>query len=105
MMAGRWERSERSFAPIADLLPPNGGGGGQWKCHRTTLNGICWILSTGVPSRELSKWDGPWKSVCYRSNGERRNGTIDHMPEQLHLKVVNLALHLRTWPPSPYQST
>ena len=87
MMARRYELSDRSFALVEDLLPPNGRRGGQWKCHRTMLNGIFWILYTGAHWRELPERYGPWKSVYHRYNRWRRDGTIDRMLERLHLKL------------------
>jgi transposase len=40
---------------IAPLLPGRGGRrGGQWRDHRTVINGILWRSRTGAPWRGLA---------------------------------------------------
>ena len=39
-MTRRYELTASEFRLIEDLLPSLGGKGGQWKDHRTILNGI-----------------------------------------------------------------
>ena len=53
-MVRHYELSDEAFGLFEDLLPPNGRRGGQWNDHRTTLNGIFWILHTGAQWRELA---------------------------------------------------
>jgi len=50
-MVGRGEITDAAWERIAPPLPPNGKRGGQWKDHRTVLNGILWKLRTGAPWR------------------------------------------------------
>ena len=86
-MVRRYELSNQAFDLIADLLPANGGRGGQWNDHRTTLNGIFWKLHTGAQWREIPERYGKWKSVYDRVSRWRKDGTFDRMLERLHLKL------------------
>lgn len=56
-MVGRGELTEKTWATIALVLPPSGRRGGQWRDHRTVINGILWKLRTGAllpgPARAL----------------------------------------------------
>lgn len=86
-MVRRYELSDEAYSLLEDLLPANGKRGGQWNDHRTTLNGIFWILHTGAQWRELPERYGKWKSVHDRHNRWSRDGTIDRMLARLHLKL------------------
>ena len=66
-MDRRYELTDQEFARIADLLPPDGRRGGQWNDHRTTLDGIFWVLHTGAQWREVPDRYGKWKTVYDRS--------------------------------------
>lgn len=87
MVLRRYELSDEAFTLLADLLPPTGRRGGQWNDHRTTLNGIFWILHSGAQWRELPERYGKWESVYHRYNRWRKDGTIDRMLERLHLQL------------------
>jgi hypothetical protein len=39
-MVGRGELTEEAWGVIACLLPAQGKRGGQWRDHRTVINGI-----------------------------------------------------------------
>jgi transposase len=82
-MPRRYELTDTQFALIHDLLPPPGRPGGQWNNHRTTLDGILWILHTGAPWRELPDRYGKWKSVYDRFRRWRQDGTTDRILERL----------------------
>lgn len=86
-MTRRYELKDEEFALIADLLPPTGRPGGRWNDHRTTLDGVLWILHTGAQWRELPERYGKWKSVYDRFNRWARDGTIDRVLERLHLEL------------------
>lgn len=86
-MVRRYELSEEAFGLVADLLPPNGRRGQQWNDHRTTLNGIFWVLYSGAPWREVPERYGPWPSVYARYRRWRADGTLDRMLERLHLAL------------------
>jgi len=49
----RYQLTDEQYEMIRDLLPANGRRGGQWNSHRTTLNGMFWILHTGAQWREM----------------------------------------------------
>jgi transposase len=83
-MVRRYELTDAQFALIEELLPKNGRRGGQWNDHRTTLNGIFWILHSGAQWRELPERYGQWKSVYDRFTRWRKDGTIDRILERLH---------------------
>lgn len=51
-LVGRGELTEETWGVIALLLPASGRGG-QWREHRTVINGILWKLRTGAPWRDL----------------------------------------------------
>jgi transposase len=54
-MVGRGELTEEAWGVIAPLLPRSGGRrGGQWRDHRTVINGILWRPRTGAPWRGLA---------------------------------------------------
>jgi transposase len=83
----RYELTDEQYALVADLMPANGRRGGQWNDHRTTLNGILWVLHTGAQWRELPDRYGRWKSVHDRLARWRRDGTFDRLLERLHLRL------------------
>ena len=83
----RYELTEEQFALVSDLLPVNGGRGGQWNDHRTVLNGIFWILHTGAQWRELPERYGKWKSVYDRFRRWQRDGTLHRMLERLQMRL------------------
>jgi transposase len=83
----RYELTDEQFELIHDLLPVNGKRGGQWNDHRTTLNGIFWILHAGAQWREMPERYGNWKSVYDRFARWRRDGTIDRILQRLQMKL------------------
>ena len=52
-MVRRAEITDRAWQEIEPLLPEYGQSGGQWRDHRTIINGILWKLRTGSPWRDL----------------------------------------------------
>lgn len=83
----RYELTDEQYALVADLLPPNGRSGGQWRDHRQVLNGIFWILHTGAQWRELPERYGAWKTVYGRFNRWRREGLFDRMLRRLQVRL------------------
>src|SRR5260221_13184800 len=65
-MVGRGELTEEAWATIAPQLPASGQRGGQWRDHRTIINGILWKLRTGAPWRDVPERYGPWRTVADR---------------------------------------
>lgn len=78
-MAGRGELTEEAWGVIAPLLPASGRRGGQWRDHRTVVNGILWKLRTGAPWRDLPERYGPWQTCADRLYRWRRDGTWDRI--------------------------
>jgi transposase len=64
-VVGRGELTEEAWRFIAPLLPVSGRGG-QWRNHRTVINGILWKLRTGAPWRDLPDRYGPWQTCADR---------------------------------------
>jgi transposase len=83
----RYELTEEQYELIADLLPRNGRRGGQWNDHRTTLNGIFWILHTGAQWREMPERYGKWQSIYDRFARWRRDGTLDAILRRLQMRL------------------
>ncbi len=82
--------SDTQWQQIEAFLPTNGRRGGQWNDHRTTVDGILWILSDGGRWRNVPEQFGPWQSVYDRFRRWTRNGLWDRI--LLHLqarKMVN----------------
>jgi transposase len=79
-MVGRGDLTEEAWRVIAPLLPVSGQrGGGQWRDHRTVINGILWKLRTGVPRRAVPRRYRPWQTCADRLSRWRREGTWDHI--------------------------
>src|SRR3954454_25103504 len=55
--------SDAQYEQIQHLLPADGKRGGQWKDHRTMIDGIPRALADGGRLRNLPHALGPWKSV------------------------------------------
>jgi len=47
----RYELFDEQWKLIATIMPRKKPGG-QWNDHRTTLNGMMWILKSGSPWRD-----------------------------------------------------
>jgi transposase len=84
----RHELTDRQWRTIAHLFPPNRKKrGGQWKDHRTVLNGMFWWLRTGAPWRDLPERFGPWQTVYDRLVRYRTDGTLDKIIQLLQVKL------------------
>ena len=82
------ELSDEQWELIADMFPSNQAKeGGQWKDHRTILNGMFWRLYAGVPWRDLPERYGPWKTVYGRFNRYRKEGVFDQILERLQVRL------------------
>ena len=78
-MVRRGEITDRAWQEIEPLLPEYGRSGGQWRDHRTVVNGILWKLRTGSPWRDLPERYGPWQTCFDRLGRWRRDGTWDRL--------------------------
>ena len=86
-MVGRGELTEEAWAAIAPLLPANGQRGGQWRDHRTIINGILWkVLVEGAYGCAVARCAGAvWpladlgRSPVSLAPRWRRDGTWDRL--------------------------
>lgn len=81
---------------LAQYKPPRGPKP-KPETIRPFLDGICWILGTGAPWRDLPTEFGPWGSVYTRFRAYIRYGLFDKILERLQrdsLGKENLRLHL-----------
>ncbi len=84
----RHELTDAQWALIEDMFPRNGEGPGRpWNDHRTMVNAMFWVLSTGAPWRDLPARFGPWQSAYDRFNMYRKDGTLDRIVERLQMKL------------------
>ena len=65
-MVGRGDLTERAWTAIEPLLPVSGRRGGQWRDHRTVINGILWKLRTGALLSGSARAYGPWQTCADR---------------------------------------
>ena len=85
-MVGRGEITDAAWERIAPLLPPNGKRGGQWKDHRTVINGILWKLRTGAPWRDLPERYGSRSTCADRLARWEHDGLWDHLLAHVQTK-------------------
>ena len=68
-------------------LMPTPKPGGRWNDHRTTLDGMMWVLKSGSPWRDMPERYGSWKSVYDRFRRWSSDGTIDKILERLRYRL------------------
>ena len=78
--------SDAQWEQIRDLLPSNGGRGGQWKDHRAMIDGILHVLSDGGRWRNLPPEFGPWQTVYDRFRKWTREGLWDRLLDKLRAR-------------------
>jgi transposase len=84
----RHELTDAQWALIEPLLPKNEPKKGRpWNDHRPLVNGIFWLLRTGVPWRDLPERYGPWHTVYDRFNRWSKDGTLDRVLEALQVRL------------------
>jgi transposase len=81
--------SDEQYQKIQDLLPPNGQRGGQWKDHRTMIDGILWALADGGRWRNVPAEFGPWQSVYDRFRRWTRKGLWDKILHRLQARKMH----------------
>jgi transposase len=84
-----YQLSDAQWQQIKDLLPKNGQRGGQWKDHRTMIDGILWALSDGGRWRNIPERFGPWQSVYDRFRNWARRGLWDRILRHLQARKMN----------------
>jgi transposase len=82
----RYELADDEWNLLRNLFPAQKRGG-RWNDHRTTLNGMLWILRSGAPWRDLPERYGKWKSVYHRFNRWRREGLFDRILKALRIRL------------------
>ncbi len=82
----RYEMTDEAWQRIERLLPVQGRGG-RWNDHRTTLNGMFWILNSGAPWRDMPERYGRWQSVYDRYRRWTREGLFDRILRHLHVQL------------------
>ena len=85
-MGRRHELTDEAWARLEPLMPEQGPGG-QWNDHRTTLNGIFWVLNCGTQWRDMPERYGKWQSVYDRYRRWTRDGMFDKILHCLHLQL------------------
>ncbi len=65
-----WKRLE-------PLLPTYSKGGRPGNDNRLFLEGVCWIVRTGAPWRDLPPDYGNWKSIYNRYSRWVKKGNLD----------------------------
>ena len=83
----RYELTDEQWALISEFFPTAGRRGRPWKDHRTQVNGILWILSSGAPWRDLPERYGPFQTVHRRHLRWRLDGTWERVLASLRAKV------------------
>lgn len=72
---GRGDLTGRQWQRLKSLLPAQKPETGRpSKDHRTTINGMLWILRTGAPWRDLPERYGAWETVAGRFYRWCKNG-------------------------------
>jgi transposase len=82
----RYELTDDEWSLLKGLFPKQKRGG-KWNDHRTTLNGMLWILRSGAPWRDMPERYGKWKSVYHRFNCWRRDGLFDRILKALQIRL------------------
>src|SRR5262245_57594828 len=78
--------SDAQFEQIRELLPRNGGRGGQWKDHRAMIDGILHALADGGRWRNLPPEFGPWQTVYDRFRKWTHEGLWDRLLDALRAR-------------------
>lgn len=74
----QWER----VRPLLPPHPPSAGSAGR--DHRTTLEGVMWVLNNGASWRDLPKEEfGPWETVYGRYRRWLKEGRWKQVVETL----------------------
>ena len=82
----RYDMTDEAWTRIEPLLPKQGRGG-RWNDHRTTLNGMFWVLNSGAPWRDLPERYGQWQSIYDRYRRWTREGLFDRILHRLHVQL------------------
>lgn len=78
----RHELTDAAWAVLEPLLPTTSRGH-PWHDHRQVINGILWVLATGVPWRDAPERYGPWQTLYDRFARWTKDGTWDRILQAL----------------------
>ena len=78
----RHELTDAAWAVLEPLLPKYSAGR-PWHDHRQVINGILWVLATGVPWRDAPERYGPWQTLYDRFARWTKDGTWDRLLQAL----------------------
>ena len=78
----RHELTDAAWAVLEPLLPTRSAGR-PWHDHRTVINGILWVMATGVPWRDAPERYGPWQTLYDRFARWTKDGTWDRLLQAL----------------------
>jgi transposase len=67
---------------------PARGQGRPYLDHRRILNGILFVLHTGIPWRDLPERYGPWQTVYSRLRRWTARGLWEHLLSQLQTRLA-----------------
>lgn len=80
----RGDLTNRQWQRLEPLLPAQKPQVGRpANDHRTTINGILWVLRTSAPWRDLPERYGAWETVSGRFYAWQRHGVWQHILESL----------------------
>ena len=84
----RHEVTDEQWEIIEPILPKRTATTGRKpKNPRQMLNGILWLLRTGVPWRDLPERFGRWKTVYDYYRNWRDDGTFDRILQELQIRL------------------
>ena len=91
--------TNNEWEAIKDLAhyKPSRGPGPRPESVRPFLDGICWILATGAPWRDVPPEFGKWESIYTRFRAYVKQGVFRQILECLQrnaLEKENMELHL-----------
>ena len=77
----RHNLTDEEWNAIRPLLPKERTGepGRPWRPHREVINGIFFLIRTGIPWRDLPAEFGPWQTVYKRFRRWRRDGIWERL--------------------------
>ena len=87
----RHELTDEQWELVKPFIPSKrrraGRAGRPANDPRVMLNGIFWVLATGVPWRDLPERFGPWQSVHRYFSAWRKAGVFDKIINALQVKL------------------
>lgn len=92
MVAERYELSDEAWALVSDHFTVAQVTGRPRSSDRLILDGVLWVLCSGVAWRDMPERFGSWATVYHRFRVWRNCGTFDQMLGRLPLKLNDKGL-------------